>query len=67
VGCGCWCWWGYDGDRGATVTVTRGGVVCWVAGCYIINQGSLCPLVIPNPFGRELLLLDGSIGFKRST
>ena len=36
-------------------------------GLYTIDQGSPCPLAILNPFGRELLLLDVSTGFKRST
>ena len=30
---------------------------------YIIDQGSPCPLVILNPFGRELLLSDVFAGF----
>ena len=34
---------------------------------YTINQGSPRPLATLNPFGRELLLLDVSTGFKRST
>jgi hypothetical protein len=34
---------------------------------YITDQGSPCPLVTLNPFGRELLHLDVFTGFKRST
>ena len=34
---------------------------------YTIDQGSPCPLATLNPFGRELLLSDVSIGIKWST
>jgi hypothetical protein len=34
---------------------------------YIIDQGSPCPLVTLNPFGRELLLSDVFARSKRST
>jgi hypothetical protein len=51
------------------------GLICFVAELkliashlyYIIDQGSPCPLATLSPFGRELLLLDVFIGFKRST
>jgi hypothetical protein len=53
--------------------ITRGDGVMAVSSrsvareIYITDQGSPCPLVALNPFGRELLLSDGSLGFKRST
>jgi hypothetical protein len=51
------------GKFGAHLYLLTCSRVCY----YITDQGSPCPLVTLNPFGRELLLSDVSTGFKRST